>query len=329
MCDSKRPSWVKRGNMRIWFGLLLVFCASGVVIAKSEKREVCVFVNGLDERTLGFTLSSDEKADAEDAIVRRIGHLAKGSGHIAERSTASVESAKARHAVGIVFTIRQFFLTYHSMAQHQGTIHVMITVFDTPNGYSRPCFTVSSWDSGGQYWGNYKPFMSCLFAALNSFDETFEPARDRGKSESAGTLEDFALASTTYDCGNSVSLTRPEFSPQTIGYSPLDEEIHDFSSEVAYYLEMITDKRVIFVGKESDDSLTTCATESARFECSRTNNTFSLSLVPVPAESGKAFNESVAMKKGADWNDSALFSKLIYTAFVKFNNRYRSYKAKK
>jgi hypothetical protein len=312
--------------MKSCFGFILVFLIAGAVFAKSEKRDVYVFITGLDKRALGFTLAEDERSDAGKIIVDRIGRLAKGSPHWAECTMASVETVKAKHAVAAVFMIKQFFLTYHTMGYHQGTINTMIAVFDTVNGYSRPYFTVSANDTGTWNWGNFRPFISSLVAVVDSLGEIYKQARDHGMSISSGSLQDCILSPAMNDCQNTVYLKKPEFSSRTMGYTPLDEEIHDFSDAVAYYLEFITGKRVIIVDNKIDDSVSSCAKEFAQFECFRTDNTFSLSLVPATAGGGVSFNQSISLEKGADWNDSVLFCRFLHGAFVKF---YKTYKAKK
>ena len=179
--------------------LFLIFLATAATAGK-PKRDVFVFIPDLTERKLGFALSPEEKAENKDFIARRIGRLAKGVPCIAKCNTASVDSAKAKRAIVAVFLIKQFFLSYYSIGYRQGTTNALLAVFDTANGYRRPCFTVSGCDTGTTWWGNYKPFTTSLRSVIYSFEDSFKKAKDRGQSISSGTIEELALSSPTTDC---------------------------------------------------------------------------------------------------------------------------------
>jgi len=312
--------------MKNWLALLFLIFLATAATAGKPKRDVVVFIPDLTERKLGFVLSPEEKAENEDFIARRIGRLAKGVPCIAECSTASVDSAKAKRAVVAVFMIRQFFLTYYSVGYRQGTTNAMLAVFDTANGYSRPCFTVSGCDTGTSWWGNYKPFTTSLRSVINSFQDSFKKAKDRGQSVSSGTIEELALSSPNADCEANVYMRMPQFTSETIGYEPTHEEMHDFSNEIAYYLESMTGKRVLIFEKDAEDSISSCAKQFAEFEISRKNSTFSLSLFPKSTGAGVTFKKSLVVGKDADWTDSVLFSQFIHTAFARFS---RDFWAKK
>lgn len=305
--------------------LFLIFLAT-VATAGKPKRDVFVFIPDLTERKLGFALSPEEKAENKDFIARRIGRLAKGVPCIAKCNTASVDSAKAKRAIVAVFLIKEFFLSYYSIGYRQGTTNALLAVFDTANGYSRPCFTVSGCDTGTTWWGNYKPFTTSLRSVIYSFEDSFKKAKDRGQSISSGTIEELALSSPTADCDATVYLRTPQFTPETIGYAPTDEEMHDFSNEIAYYLESITGKRVLIFEKDAEDSISSCAKQFAEFEISRKNSTFSLLLFPKSTEAGITFKKSLVAGKDADWSDSELFCNLISDAFLRFS---RDFLAKK
>ena len=312
--------------MKNWIGLLFLLFLATVASAGKPKRDLFVFIPDLTERKLGFALSPDEKAENENLIAGRIRHLVKGTLHIAECNAASVDSAKTKRAVVAVFMIRQFFLSYHSYGFRQGTTNAMLAVFDTANGYSRPYFTVAACDTGMSWWGNYKTFTTSLSTVMDSLEYYFKRAKDRGKSVLSGTIEELVLSSPTTDCEATVYLRRPQFTPETIGYGPTDEEMHDFSDEIAYYLESMTGKRVHIVEKETEDSVSSCAKQFAEFECSRTNSSFSLSLFPKSAGAGVTFKESFVLGKDADWTDSVLFCQFIADMFARFS---RDFSAKK
>ncbi len=319
----KRP-FPKGNAMKTILPTVLCLAMFTMSFAGKERRTVYVFAPTLDEASIGFALSADERSRCEKKIAGSAALCTRAKPVIAACDAASIESAESSHSLICVFLIRHFFLVYLKSGQRGSTVDAEVAVYDSSHGYARPCFTISATsDWPTVWWGNFKPFLGVLEYALHDVRAAWNDAKDSGKSLVSAGVEDLVFRPATADCENSLFLKKPQFTQATVGNEPTEEEIHDFTDEIAHNLEKMSAKRVVVLRAQSDSVTLACKSQVADFSFSKDSGTFTLSIGSANRGDSLSFRASVVESPGTDWTDSVLFFTLIESAFKDLGKAYR------
>ena len=283
--------------------LLAVLFFSASVYSRHAQDTMIIVRPDLTKAVLGFEITSEEEKGFCDYIIKELSNAFRASLVLTERSGLE-NTAGAGRAV-LYYLITDAHAIYRQ-GTHYYEVSSVLYKFPAGDATAGPVVFATPGSFGPPGWGKNRPFELALRTNIN---ELASKIRSNSGSPRAGRirLDSLVREERFIDCDKKAYFVQPEFYSKTFGYTPTEDEAHDYARLISSHLGRVLHADFRIIRENETDSIRDCNTLISRLVFDVPARKVSFSLERKTGNGVTKLDRVYENLDVKDWNENHIF----------------------
>lgn len=282
--------------------VLLFFSAS--VYSRHAQDTMIIVRPDLTKAVLGFEITSEEEQGFCDYIIKELSNAFRARLVLTERS--GLENIADAGKPVLYFLITDAHAIYRLQGMHYYEVSSVLYKLKPGDMSAGPVVYANPNSFGTGFWGKNKPFESALRTNISELtykirNNMGSPHADRIRLDSLVREERFI------DCDKKAYFVQPEFYSKTFGYTPSEDEAHDYARLISSHLGRVLHADFRIIRENEVDSIRDCNTLISRLVFDVPAKKVSFSLEQKTSNGIRKLDRVYENLDVKDWNENHIF----------------------